>query len=136
MIRGGAAARKMRPILRTPAGEPPGVLSVSPSSGSAAGGTTVTVELDAYVGSYGVVGVTFGGVAGTDVTIVDHNTITAVTPAHADGIATVIVTNRWGRGRKNDAFTFDQLGDGLLQENGDGLLQENGDRLLLEDANG
>lgn len=132
MIRGSAAARKTRPILRTPAGEPPVVSSVSPSSGSAAGGTTVTLTLDTYVGSYGTVGVSFGGTAATDVTIVDHDTITAVTPAHASGVVTVIVTNHWGRGRKNDAYTFTALGDALLQESGDDILLESGDRLLKE----
>lgn len=128
----GAVSRKMGPILRTPAGEPPAVVSVSPSIGDILGGTTVTITLDSYVGSYGTVGVTFGGTAGTSVTVTGYAKITVVTPAHAAGVVTIIVTNHWGRGRKNDAFTFADLTDTLLLESGDDVLQESGDFILLE----
>jgi hypothetical protein len=133
LIRGGALARKTAPVLKTPRGEPPGVLSVSPSSGSAAGGTTITITLDSYITSYGVVGVRVGGVAATSVAIVDRTTITAVTPAGTQGrLVPVKVTNHWGTGVKNAAYTYAATGDALLQENGDYLLQETGDRLLQE----
>lgn len=133
MIHGSAPARKTRPILRTPAGEPPGVVGVSPSSGAAAGGTTITITLDSYVTSYGVVGVLVAGVAATAVTIVNRTTITAVTPAGTQGRSVpVSVINHWGTGVKNAAFTYAATGDAILQENGDYLLQETGDRLLQE----
>lgn len=131
MIRGGAAARKVRPILRVPAGEPPGVVSVSPSSGGA--GTTLTITVDPYVTTYGAVSVSVGGAVATSVEIVDRTTITAVAPAGTLGLLVpVSVTNHWGTGVKNAAFTYASTGDALLLESGDYLLLEDGNRLLLE----
>lgn len=128
----GRAARKTRPILRTPAGEPPGVVSVSPSTGSTGGGTTITITLDDYVTTYGVVGVTVGDVPCTDVTVVDRTTVTAVTGARSALLVPVEVSNHWGTGVKNAAFQYTTTGDALLLESGDYLLLESGDRLLLE----
>lgn len=132
MARGGARARKVRPILKVPAGEPPGVVSISPSSGDA--GTTLTITVDPYVTSYGAVGVSVGGTPATNVEIVDRTTVTAVAPAGTQGLLVpVTVTNHWGTGVKNAAFTYaSSTGDALLLESGDYLLLENGDRLLLE----
>lgn len=131
----GPRSRKIRPILKTPAGEPLDVLSISPSSGSVAGGTTVTITVGdyPYLGEHDLAGVSIGGVAATNITRVNARTITAVTGAHASALVPVAVTTSWGTGRKNGLFSYAALsGDGLLQENGDNLLLETGDRLLLE----
>lgn len=134
MRRSRAFPRKMRPTMKVPAGEPVGVISVSPSSGGAAGGTTITITVDSYVTTYGAVGVKVGGVAATNVEIVDRTTVTATTPAGTLGLLVPVeVTNHWGTGVKNAAFTYaSSTGDALLLESGDYLLLENGDRLLLE----
>jgi PKD repeat protein len=68
----------------------PSLTSISPSSGSKAGGTTVTISgvnlpLDSAVA--------FGGVAATNVSVsAAANAITATTPAHAPGAVDVTVT--------------------------------------------
>jgi LPXTG-motif cell wall-anchored protein len=67
----------------------PGVTSVSPASGSPAGGQTVVLH------GYGLAGtatVTFGGVAATDVQVTSPTTITAVVPPHAVGSVDVVAT--------------------------------------------
>lgn len=127
-------SRKTRPILKTPASEAPVVLSISPSSGSIAGGTTVTITLgpEPYLGAYDGVSVRIGATACTAVTRVNSTTVTAVTGAHATLLCPVYVTTPWGTGRKNALYTYAR--DGLLQENGDDLLQETGDRILLDEA--
>ena len=73
---------------------PPTVSSVSPNTGTTGGGQTVTIS-----GTYftGVTGVTFGGVAATNLSAptCDVNnvcTMTAVAPAHASGFVDVAVT--------------------------------------------
>src|SRR3984893_11302948 len=56
------------------------VSGISPSSGSASGGTRVTITgTGVTTGS----AVTFGGMAATNVTVTNSSTITATTPAHA-----------------------------------------------------
>jgi hypothetical protein len=65
------------------------VTSISPASGPIAGGTTVTAR------GYGFVAgatVTIGGVAATGVVVGGSTTLTAVTGAHATGLADVTVT--------------------------------------------
>ncbi len=64
------------------------VTSVSPVSGSTAGGTAVTITGTSFSGSPSV---TFGGVAATSVVVVNSTTITCVTGAHAAGLVTVAV---------------------------------------------
>ena len=70
------------------------VNSVSPASGPAAGGTTVTISgADFQTG----VSVTFGGLAATSVTLTNSSTIVAVTPVHNSGSVDVTVTNSNGQ---------------------------------------
>lgn len=64
--------------------------SVTPSSGSADGGTLVTLNGNGFESGATV---TFGGVAATNVSVVNTTTITATTPAHAAGTVPVTVTN-------------------------------------------
>jgi hypothetical protein len=66
------------------------VSSVSPISGPAAGGTTVTISGANFQAG---VSVTFGGLAATSVTLSNSSAIIAVTPEHSSGPVTVTVTN-------------------------------------------
>jgi hypothetical protein len=135
--RSRAAGRKTRSILKVPAGEPPDVQSVSPSSGSIAGGTTVTITLgpEPYLGAYDGVAVRIGTTACTSAARVNATTVTAVTGAHTALLCPVYVTTAWGTGRKNALYTYVSAGDdGLLQESGDDLLLETGDRILLDEV--
>ena len=68
----------------------PTVASVAPNSGTANGGTVVTVTGTGFL--TGAI-VTLGGTAATGVTVVNSTTITAITPAHAAGSVNIVVTN-------------------------------------------
>jgi IPT/TIG domain len=72
---------------------PPAVLSVTPNTGLAAGGTSVTIVGRGFTGATGV---TFGGTAATAVTVVDSHTITCTSPAKAAGTYDVRVTTPKG----------------------------------------
>ena len=65
------------------------VTGVTPNTGPAAGGTPVTITGTNFISP---VSVTFGGVAATNVVVVNSTTITATTPAHAAGAVDVVVT--------------------------------------------
>jgi IPT/TIG domain-containing protein len=71
------------------AASPPAVASVTPNTGLAAGGTSVTISGTGFTGATGV---TFGGTAATAVVVVNANTITATSPAKAAGTYDVRVT--------------------------------------------
>ena len=64
--------------------------AISPNTGTANGGTAVTVTGTGF--QSGAV-VTIGGTAATSVTVVSSTSITAKTPAHAAGAADVVVKN-------------------------------------------
>jgi hypothetical protein len=68
----------------------PVVESVEPNHGDIAGGTTVTIKGSGF-GTEATV--TFDGVPGTDVDVVDETTITVVSPSHLAGSVAVVVTN-------------------------------------------
>jgi fibronectin type 3 domain-containing protein len=89
--------------FRTPGGTPPTVSGVSPNSGPATGGTNVTIAGGNFAAGAAV---SFGGVAATNVVVVNGATITATTPAGA-GAATVMVTNPGGlSGSLAGGFTY------------------------------
>jgi len=71
----------------------PSIGFVSPTSGPAAGGTVVTVTGTGFTGTSGV---TFGGTAGTDVTVLSDTRLQVVTPAHAAGTVPMVVTTPGG----------------------------------------
>jgi len=71
------------------AATPPTIANVSPTGGSAAGGTPITITGAGFVTGATV---TIGGTAATDVVVVDLGSITATTPAHAVGAADVVVS--------------------------------------------
>ena len=69
---------------------PPTVSSVSPNSGSTAGGTAVTIMGTNFAAGATVM---FGSAAATSVAVVNGTTITATTPAGSAGAVTVTVSN-------------------------------------------
>jgi formylglycine-generating enzyme required for sulfatase activity len=70
-----------------------GVQSITPSSGLYTGGTPITV-IGQFLG--GTTSVTFGGVPATAVTVVDANTVTAITPPGSVGAVDVVVAGSKG----------------------------------------
>ncbi len=82
----------------------PTVTSISPSSGTSAGGTTVTIFGTSFTGATGV---TIGGVAATRIVVVNDTTLTCTTPAGSAGAAlSVVVTTPNGRNADNSLFTY------------------------------
>jgi hypothetical protein len=72
----------------------PTLSSISSLSGPTAGGASVTLTGTNFVAGAGV---TFGGVAATNVAVANSGTITAATPAHSAGEVNVTVTNPDGQ---------------------------------------
>ncbi|WMT72491.1 Ig-like domain repeat protein [Bradyrhizobium sp. Ash2021] len=83
----------------------PSVSSVSPTSGSTAGGTSLTITGTALTGATGV---TVGGAAATNVTVVNDTTVTATAPARSAGTVDVRVTTAGGTSAisGNDRYTY------------------------------
>src|SRR5204863_2154972 len=83
---------------------PPTVSAISPTSGTTAGGTSVTITGTAFQSGASV---TFGGAAATNISVVSSTTITATTAAHAAGAVNVVVTNTDGQsGTLSNGFTY------------------------------
>jgi cell wall-associated NlpC family hydrolase len=83
----------------------PTITSLSPTSGSTAGGNSVVIN---GTGFTGVSAVTFGGVAAASVVVDSATKITAHTPAHAAGKVDVQVTAAGGTNANtaSDDFTY------------------------------
>jgi WD40 repeat protein len=82
----------------------PTVASLSPTSGSSAGGTVVTLTGTNFV--FGAT-VAFGGTAATSITVLNSTSIRATTAAHAAGVVDVVVTNPGGAsGTKTGGYTY------------------------------
>lgn len=77
--------------------------SIAPTSGAAAGGTAVTIK---GTNLSGVEGVTFDGVAATNVKVVNDTTVTCTTPAGAAGPADLVVQDDAGNVTALAAFTY------------------------------
>src|SRR4029077_14703563 len=71
----------------------PTVTSVSPTSGSSAGGTTITIAGSDFRSP----SVTVGGNAATGVVVNSSTQLTAKTPAHATGLVDITVTDSDGQ---------------------------------------
>jgi hypothetical protein len=85
------------------------VTSVTPTSGSINGHTSVTIN---GTGFNSGAAVTFGGAAATNVVVVSATQMTAVTPAHAAGAVDVTVTNTdTTTGTLTNGFTYMELFD-------------------------
>lgn len=82
---------------------PATVDTIAPATGPAAGGTAVTIT-----GTYlsGVEGVTFDGVAATNLKVVNDNKVTCTTPANTAGPSDVVVADDSGNVTKAAFFTF------------------------------
>src|SRR5262249_11289363 len=83
----------------------PTVTNVSPSSGSTAGGTTVTVTGTNFTGATGVF---FGGVAATTFTVNSSTSISATAPPHGSGVGDITVSTPSGSSmvQTPDHFTY------------------------------
>jgi hypothetical protein len=73
--------------------ESPSLASLAPPSGPTAGGTAVTLSGSGF---FGATAVLFDGMAAASFTVDSATQITAVTPAHVPGTATVTVTTPGG----------------------------------------
>ncbi len=90
----------------------PTVAGLSPASGSAAGGATVTITGTNFYAVSGAPGVTFGGVNATSFTVDSPTRITAVAPPHAVGTVDVVVTSATGSSvaaGSVDDFTYEAI---------------------------
>lgn len=92
-LSGGLAAPEVSTVVR----------SGGAADGAVAGGTIVTISGDNLID---VTGVTFGGTAGTALTIIDDQTIKVTTPAHAAGAVNVVVTDPDGAATKTNGYTY------------------------------
>ncbi len=83
----------------------PAISSVSPSSGPAAGGTSVTIAGSGFTGATDV---SFGGTPAASYTVDGDAQITATSPAHLAGTVDVSVTGPGGTSAISgaDEFTF------------------------------
>jgi hypothetical protein len=82
----------------------PTLASLAPSSGPTIGGTTVTLTGTNF-GTGATV--SFGGTLATGVTVMSPTSLTAVTPAHAAGSVSVLVTNPDGQsGALANGYTY------------------------------
>ena len=84
-------------------GPVPTVSSVSPNTGSTAGGTSVTITGTNFATGATV---TFGSAAATSVVVVNSTTITATTPAGSAGAVSVTVTVGGQSGSLASGFTY------------------------------
>ncbi len=83
------------------------VSKVSPISGPAAGGTTVTITGADFLSGASV---TIGGLPASSVTLTNSTTLVAVTPPHAAGSADVTITNSDGTSASlSSGFTFHSI---------------------------
>jgi formylglycine-generating enzyme required for sulfatase activity len=88
-------------VVRTPG--PTTITSITPPSGSTAGGTTITITGTNLTGATSV---TVGGVAAGNVVAVSWTSVTAVTPAGTVGAKSVAVTTPNGTATATNAFTY------------------------------
>src|SRR5207245_6870406 len=84
----------------------PTVTAIDPTSGPTAGGTAITITGTSF--DTGPATVTVGGTGATGVTVVSATQITATTPAHAAGLADVVVTigGQSSAANPGDQFTY------------------------------
>lgn len=81
----------------------PTITSISPSSGTTAGGTSVTVTGTNLTGATGI---TFDGNAGTALVVNSNTQLTATTPAGTVGAKVVVVTTPAGTGTLQAGFSY------------------------------
>ncbi|MFE9993535.1 phage tail tube protein [Streptomyces avermitilis] len=104
-VQGGDETDAWYVLTDDPAFQPPvpTITTVTPSTGPAAGGTTVTIvgtNLDS------VTAVNFGSTAGTGLVVESDTELTVITPAGATGAKDVVVTSAGGTATKTGGFTY------------------------------
>lgn len=77
--------------------------SITPDEGAAAGGTPVVIKGNDFSGTAGA---TLGAVALTNFKVVDNNTITGTTGAHAAGAVSLVLQDDAGDVTEATAFTY------------------------------
>jgi hypothetical protein len=80
----------------------PAIAAIEPDRGPETGGTRVTITGEGFADATSV---TFDGIAGTELTVIDDTEIEVVTPVHAPEIVDVVVTNGAGGSGPGD-FEF------------------------------
>ncbi len=98
-----AASAWMTLVQRRAALPAPTLTAVSPVSGPTAGGTLVTLTGNNFTGATSV---TFGGAAGTGLTVVTNTTITVTTPAGAAGAVAVAISTGSGTATLAASYTY------------------------------
>ncbi|WP_321506781.1 IPT/TIG domain-containing protein [uncultured Methanoregula sp.] len=81
----------------------PELTGISPSSGSIAGGTVVTLTGSGFAGTENV---QFGEKYGTGLNVIDNWQLTILTPPSSEGIVGISVSNPAGTGRSSGAATM------------------------------
>jgi putative cell wall-binding protein len=81
----------------------PTIVAVTPDSGPVAGGTTVALTGTNLTGTTGI---SVGGQAATDVTVLDATSVSFTSPAHAGGATDVVVTTPAGSATLTAGFTY------------------------------
>lgn len=96
---------------------PPNLTGINPSSGTAAGNAQVTLT-----GTFlaGTTAVTLGGIAATNVNVINSTTVTAVTPGHAAGLVDVNLTTPGGVATLSNGYTY--LATAVGQNSGGGKI--------------
>ena len=89
-----ATASNFAEFLTTTPNTVPIISGLTPVSGPATGGTSVTISGTGFATGATV---TFDGIAAANVNVLGSTTITAVTPAHAGGAVNVVVANPGGQ---------------------------------------
>lgn len=82
---------------------PPTVTTVAPASGTAAGGTSLTITGTDLTNATAV---TIGGLAATSFSVASRTSITATSPAHDVGVVAVAVTTPAGTGTLDASYTY------------------------------
>jgi hypothetical protein len=116
---------------------PPVVTGLSPTSGTTAGGTLVTITGSGFGPGDPNAAVSFGGVAGTSVTVLSTTSLTVLTPMHAAGPVSVTMSDTAGGPVAAGTFTFvtpppsPQI-DGISPTSGP---QQGGETVTIKGAN-
>lgn len=84
-------------------GGAPTLTGVSPSSGSTAGGTSVTLSGTNLTGASAV---SFGGTPGSGITVNSATSVTVTTPSHPAGTVNVAITTSGGTTNLPNGYTF------------------------------
>ena len=105
------------------------ISSISPLTGSTAGGTSVVINGSNLTGATAV---TFGGTAASSFVVNSDSQITAVTPVRSAGSALVVVTTPAGRATASQSFTYVAPSISTLSPNGGSI---NGGNTVIINGN-